>query len=554
MKKFLFYFSRYWIFLVILAICVVSFSLPFVFLRLVESYTRNYILASTALYLPLGLIQSVIFVVLMYWLHYGGGFGKLKKSRIEAGNVNVTFKDVVGLEEAKKEAMEVVALLRDRTRVKQIGGKIIKGILMIGPPGCGKTLLAKGIATEAGIPFLSIAGSEFVEIFVGVGASRVRKLFKTARQYAHAYGACIVFIDELEVIGRGRTFSFLGAGEETNSTQNQLLVEMDGLTGKNEHVVVIGATNANVDVLDKALLRPGRFDRKIFIAKPNLAEREEILKYYLSKVKFDETVDVGRLARKSVYKSPADLENIVKEAALIAARAKRDKISQKDISGAIDRIDLGIAHRLNMTQHERELVAFHEAGHLVVLYFLHPTDDVFKASILSRGEALGMVHQQPREERFTRSRKDLVADVQVSLAGYMSEKIKFGVTSSGVASDFQHAMKAAHDMVWRYGMGSGGQLGDFSFMPEAHMSEQLKQSLNQQTQDLIQHCAREVETFLRRESMIVERFAKELLGREELEYDEIEAIFKEYGKARGPDGQLPDSKPVVPTPQGKSIL
>jgi cell division protease FtsH len=497
-----------------------------------ESFYRTMTLATLPLQLLLTGLNAIVFVYL-YSVILQGRFGKLgKKSRIALNDVKITFKDVIGLENAKKEAMEVVQLLKDRAKLKAIGGNIIKGLLMVGPPGTGKTLLAKAIATEAGVPFLSISGSEFVEVFVGVGASRMRQLFKQARQLAYAHGACIVFIDELDVIGRGRHFNSFGGGEETNSTQNQLLVEMDGLGEKAQNVVVVGATNAAEGVLDKALLRPGRFDRKIYIDLPNLNERTELFRYYLKKVKHDKFMDIGRLGRRCVGKSPADIMNITKEGALIATRNKRDVVVYKDITEALERIDLGIAHPLSMSQTEKENTAYHEAGHLLVLYTLHPTDDVFKASIIHRGGALGVVYHSPREEQHTSNRDRILADIKVSLGGFMGEKVKYGVTTNGVSSDFSHAMQLAHTMVWRLGMGRNGFVGDYSVIPEAQLSDSIKEKLNQETYDILGGCAKDVEELLRAEWPIVDRFAQELLKHNELEYDDIHAIFKEYGKAR----------------------
>jgi cell division protease FtsH len=410
---------------------------------------------------------------------------------------------------------------------------------MMGPPGCGKTYLAKAIATETGMPFIAMSGSEFVEIFVGVGASRVRRLFKKARELAYAHGGCIVFIDELDAIARKRVFSAFGGTEETNSTQNQLLAEMDGLqeakdkSGEaraEQNVVIIGATNASEDTLDRALLRPGRFDRKLYIDLPNLQDREKLFAYYLNKVEHDTSIDVARLARKAVYKTPADIENIVKESALIATRNKRDIVKYEDLSEAIERIELGLKHRLQMTPEEREKTAYHESGHLIVLYILHPTDDVFKASIIPRRGTLGVVHHQPREEIFTFDKNRLFADIKASLAGYVAENIKFGTTSSGVAMDFKQAMAIAHNMVWRYGMGETGLLGDYTSIPESQISEKLKENLNDDTGKIFKNCLKDVEDLLAKERPLLDRFAKELLEKEELDYDEIDAVFKEYGK------------------------
>src|SRR3990167_7189795 len=282
-----------------------------------ESYYRNITLAQMPISILLVIVNSLVFVY-MYALVLRGGFTKIDKKNIKARDVSVRFSDVIGIDEAKEECWEVVQLIKDHARLKRIGGKILRGILMVGPPGCGKTYLAKAIAAEAGLPFLSMAASEFVEIFVGVGASRVRKLFKKARSLAYGFGGCIVFIDELDAMGRNRVFNQFGGGSETNSTQNQLLVEMDGLESQQESVIVIGATNAQEDSLDPALLRPGRFDRKVYINRPGLEGREKLFQYYLGKVKHDAGIDVGHLARKAVGKSPAEIENIVKESALIA--------------------------------------------------------------------------------------------------------------------------------------------------------------------------------------------------------------------------------------------
>lgn len=514
----------------IIILIFISFILPILYLSKLEPNTRRYIMGVNIASMPWMVLQTLIFVGLLYLLHYGGGFSRFKKAKIKSENVNVRFSDIIGLEQAKREAWEVVQLIKDRKKIKSIGGKIIKGVLLIGPPGCGKTMLAKAIATEADVPFLSVAGSEFVEIFVGVGASRVRKLFSEARYLAHAYGACIIFIDELEVIGRRRIlYDAFGGGAETNSTQNQLLVEMDGLNDDEANVVVFGATNALEEILDEALLRPGRFDRKIFVGKPNLYEREKLFEYYLGKVKYDKDIDISRLARKTVYKTPAEIENIVKESALIAARNNRGYVTYSDITAAIERIELGFAHKVVMTQKEREITAYHEAGHLVVLYLTHPTRDVFKISILNRGGVLGVVHSMPKDEFYLQDKDTLLAGIRVSLSGYVAEMIKYSKTSDGVVSDLTEATKIAHTMVWKLGMGGNGYLGNFSVIPEKELSTELVSKLNQEMHRIIDTEKSNAEKYLRDNWHIVEDFVRILLEKDELEYDEIVDIFEKHG-------------------------
>ncbi|PIQ82427.1 MAG: cell division protein FtsH [Candidatus Omnitrophica bacterium CG11_big_fil_rev_8_21_14_0_20_64_10] len=508
-----------------------------------ESFYRLQQLSFMPLWFLIIIISSIISALIYVSLMFGL-MSRQKKKKIIGELINVHFKDVIGIDEAKEEAREMVQLLKDHRRVQQIGGKAIRGLLMQGPPGCGKTYLAKAIATEAKVPFISMAASDFVEIFVGVGSSRVRRIFRDARRLAQIHGAAIIFIDEVDAIGRNRTFGW-GGSIETNSTLNSLLVEMDGIQDTDANVVVIGATNAPESSLDVALLRPGRFDRKIYVDRPNLEGRKEVFEYYLSKVKAEPDIDVGRLARWSVYKSPADIENIVKEGALIATRNGRDVIAYKDLSEAMDRIELGVKHRKSMTEGERKLIAYHEGGHLVTTYLIHPTDDVFKASIIARRDSLGMVQPRAREELHTHSRERLLADIKVSLAGYVAEKVVFGVTSDGVASDFRHAFSIARAMVGRLGMG-GRYIGDWMSAAgqdgvawAVMISEDTKRELDQETNKILTDCAAEVEKLLKTERKILDRFAQELLKKEELEYDEIEAIFAEFGQSRK---QLADPK------------
>ena len=514
------------------------FWIPVAALGSIDSYQRSYMVAWLSTMGLQATISAVIFVVLYSWV-LQGGIQKLKSKQVKSENIKIQWKDVIGMEGAKIEAKEIVELVKDRARIKKIGGNIIRGMLMMGPPGCGKTYLAKAMATEAGIPFISMSGSEFVEMFVGVGASRVRQLFGKARRLAYAHGGCIVFIDEIDAIGNRRVHDMgFGGTQERNTTRNQLLVEMDGLGEKQENIIIIGATNASENIMDEALLRPGQFDRKIFVERPDLKEREELFRFYLSKVKYDETMDVGRLARKAVGASPADISNLTKEAALISTRSKQDKVTYQHLTEALERIYLGLKKSTKLDEKTKIATAYHEVGHLIVLYLLHPTDDVFKASIIPRGGSLGLVAHLPIQDKYHIDREEYMVNIKVSLAGYVAEKIKFGTTTSGVSADFQAAMQHAHRMVWSWGMGASGLVGDYSSIPSKgdwsggnELSESMKAQLNKDTQDILQKCMKEVEELLRKEIVIFERFAKELVEREELDYDEIEAIFKEYGKS-----------------------
>jgi cell division protease FtsH len=561
LRKIKLFLKFHWIKILIAIGCIAILTSLIIFLRnaisawnVSERYAKRQMLAQYSMFFYVILVSNIItlplWILAWSWLMFRGGHAKIAtilKKNIKGKDINVYWDDVIGMEEAKQEALEVVRLIMDRASLRRIGGKILRGMLMIGPPGCGKTYLAKAIATEANLPFISMSGSEFVEMFVGVGSSRVRKLFKQARQLAYSEGGCVVFIDELDAVGARRaTDRGFGGQTEFNTTLNQLLVEMDGLKEKDYNIIVMGATNAPESFIDPALLRPGRFDRKIYVDLPNLEEREKLLNYYLKEVKYDPSLEIPRLAKMTVGHSPADIANLVREAALITVRNKKEEITLREITEALDRIEMGIKHKRVFSEEERKKVAYHEAGHAIVMYLLHPTADVFKASITSRGEALGMVVSHPREEMHIRTREEILGAIKYCLGSYAAERLKFNTTTTGVSQDFRHAMSYAHQMVWNYGMGKSGLVGDYtilesgldqtkgirSFQNVSFLSERLKEHLNQETQDILQDCLREVEDLLKKESNLLERFAQELLAKEELNYDEIEAIFQEYGIKR----------------------
>ena len=545
-KKIRFYVRLYWlrtlliVFLAALAISVVI--LVVIGMRALnesESYLRQSQLAMIPLQLYLQIIMALIFgfvyTYLMYWLYFKRGastFSQTTKKSISGGEVGVKWEDVIGMDEAKEEALEVVKLITDRASLQRIGGKILKGILMLGPPGCGKTYLAKAIATESNLPFISMSGSEFVEMFVGVGAGRVRSLFKRAQQLAELEGGCIIFIDEIDAIGAQRAMDRgFGGTTEHNTTLNQLLVEMDGLKDKDYNIVLIGATNVLDNYLDEALLRPGRFDRKIIVDRPNLEDREKLFAYYLNKVKYDPTdVKIDRLARITVGQSPADIANIVREAALITVRNKKLSISMREIDEARERIALGIKRRIRLSEKEKWQIAYHEAGHAIVTYLLAPTQDVFKITITPRGPTGGVTWVPEREDTFIKDSNKMQSQIKICLGSYAAEKIKYNATTNGVFADFSSAMHYAHQMVWNVGMGKSGMFCNWEI--GWNISEEVKTKLDADVQDILKTCLDEVTALLKKEEPLMDRLAKELVAKNELNYDEIEAIFKEFGKSR----------------------
>lgn len=545
----------YWIrILIISTIAILGISL-FFFIAIgikawneTEPYLRQSQLAALPLqvYLQivLGLIFALFYVTLWQWMFFkrgSGGFTNVTKKAVSGKDIQVKWDDVIGMDEAKQEASEIVNLIKDRAQLQRMGGHILRGLLMLGPPGCGKTYLAKAIATETDLPFISMSGSEFVEMFVGVGAGRIRSLFKKARLLADFKGGCIIFIDEIDAVGamRGLDAGF-GGTTEHNTTLNQLLVEMDGLKEKDSNIIMIGATNAPERYLDRALLRPGRFDRKIYVDMPNLEDREKLFVYYLKNVKYDkDSLRIDHLARMTVGYSPAEIANLVREAALIAVRHKSESISMKYIDEARERIVLGIKRRIRYREEEKWQTAYHEAGHAIITYLLVPTQDVFKITITPRGHTGGVTWTPEREEIFIRDKSKLLGKIKISLGSYAAEKLKIKMTTAGVDNDFEQALYIAHNMVWRWGMGKSGLIGNFHVLDDLYyyraasfISEETKSRLDNDVQDILQTCLKEIEEVLQKEEPLLERLAKELVAKEELNYDEIEAIFKEFGKHR----------------------
>ncbi|MBC7698342.1 MAG: ATP-dependent metallopeptidase FtsH/Yme1/Tma family protein [Bacteroidia bacterium] len=380
----------------------------------------------------------------------GGGpfsFGKSKARQLDEGNNQTTFADVAGCDEAKEEVTEIVEFLRDPTKFQKLGGRIPRGVLMVGPPGTGKTLLARAIAGEAKVPFFTISGSDFVEMFVGVGASRVRDMFEQAKKSS----PCIIFIDEIDAVGRSRGSGTGGGNDEREQTLNQLLVEMDGFEGSSG-VIVIAATN-RADVLDKALLRPGRFDRQVMVSLPDIKGREQILMVHMRKVPIDADVKADILARGTPGFSGADLANLVNEAALFAARRNKRTVDMQDFEDAKDKIYMGPERKsMVMREDERRNTAYHESGHAVVAKLLPKADPVHKVTIMPRGWALGLTWQLPEFDRISNYKDKMLEEISILFGGRIAEEIFMHQMSTGASNDFERATKLARDMVTRYGM------------------------------------------------------------------------------------------------------
>ncbi|WP_455516265.1 ATP-dependent zinc metalloprotease FtsH [Porphyromonas sp.] len=460
----------------------------------------------------------------------GGGIFSISKSKAqlyEKEKTSVTFNDVAGLHEAKEEVEEIVHFLKNPDKYTQLGGKIPKGALLVGPPGTGKTLLAKAVAGEAHVPFFSLAGSDFVEMFVGVGASRVRDLFKTAKEKA----PCIIFIDEIDAVGRarGRNNNLGGGNDERENTLNQLLTEMDGF-GTNSGIIILAATN-RADILDAALLRAGRFDRQIYVDLPDVHDRKEIFLVHLRPLKIDETVDVDLLARRTPGFSGADIANICNEAALIAARAGKEFISRDDFMNAVDRVVGGLEKKSKMTtEEERHSIALHEAGHATVSWFLKYANPLVKVTIVPRGKALGAAWYLPEERQITTTQA-LRDQMCATLAGRAAEDVFLGRISTGAANDLEHTTKTAYAMVAYYGMSD--KLPNVNYYDMQGDGYGLTKPYSDRTAEIIDEEAREIvrleyeraKELLREHADGLQELTQLLLDREVIYTEDVEHIF-----------------------------
>ncbi len=459
-------------------------------------------------------------------------FGKSKARLYMGGKTQTTFADVAGVDEAKAELVEIVEFLKAPARFQQLGGKIPRGILLVGPPGAGKTLLAKAVAGEANVPFFSMSASEFVEMFVGVGASRVRDLFETAKKSA----PCIIFIDELDAVGRERGAGLGGGNDEREQTLNQVLVEMDGFDPR-EAIIVLAATN-RPDVLDVALLRPGRFDRQVVVDRPDRAGREAILRVHTRLVPLDLDVQLNVIAASTVGMVGADLANLVNEAALIAARHNLKQVTQACLEEALDRIMMGAERPLVLSEEERQIIAYHESGHTLVAMLTPEADPVHKVTIVPRGQALGATQMMPIDDRHNYPRTYLLARLAVGLGGRAAEALKIEEITTGAENDLKEVTELAREMVTRWGMSSrigtvflGGEqevfLGrDIGLRERQSYSEQTAALIDEEVQQLIAERYQYVQHLLSEHQDVLERIARALLERESLNEQQLQQLLK----------------------------
>ncbi len=485
-------------------------------------------------WVPMLLLVGV-WIFFMRQMQAGGGkalsFGKSRARLMTDSQEKVTFEDVAGIDEAKEELQEIIEFLRDPKKYTRLGGRIPKGVLLVGSPGTGKTLLARAIAGEAGVPFFSISGSDFVEMFVGVGASRVRDLFVQGKKSA----PCIIFIDEIDAVGRHRGAGLGGGHDEREQTLNQLLVEMDGFES-NEGVILISATN-RPDVLDPALLRPGRFDRQVVVPVPDIRGREGILKVHVKKTILADDVDIRTLARGTPGFTGADLENMVNEAALMGARRGKDKVEMVDFEDAKDKVLMGTERRsMIISDEEKRIIAYHESGHTLVGRLLPNTDPVHKVTIIPRGRALGLTQHLPIDEKHIQPREYLLNLICILMGGRAAEEIVLNIKTTGAGNDIERASEYARKIVCDYGMSD--KLGPLSFGKKEEQiflgreisqhrdySELPAQKIDQEVRDIVTGCYDKTRTLIEENLEILENMAKSLLERETLDGKDIDEIM-----------------------------
>ena len=510
--------------------------------------------------LPFLLILGIAFFVLRQMQKGGGaggamGFGKSKAKLLTEKHGKVTFDDVAGIDEAREELQEIVEFLKDPQKFSRLGGKIPKGALLVGSPGTGKTLLARAIAGEAGVPFFSISGSDFVEMFVGVGASRVRDMFEQAKKNA----PCIVFIEEIDAVGRSRGAGLGNQNDEREQTLNQLLVEMDGFEA-NEGIIIVAATN-RPDVLDPALLRPGRFDRQVVVPRPDIDGRVKILDVHMKKVPLAPDVDGRVIARGTPGFSGADLANLVNEAALLAARRGKRLVAMQEFEDAKDKVMMGTERKsMVMTEDEKKMTAYHEAGHAIVSIYEAASDPIHKATIIPRGRALGMVMRLPERDNYSYHRDKMHANLSVSMGGRVAEELIFGYdkVSSGASSDIQYATSLARDMVTQWGMSDAmgplqyeerqeGYLG-YGMSQRSAMSDETARKIDAEIRKLVEGGHKRATELLTTHNEQLHLLANALLEFETLSGDEIKQLL-ETGKFERDDGKVvkPSSIPTVGT-------